>query len=294
MRVTPRIIAVLSAVLVACGGDGTGPGGGNAAFSATIGGSAWTAASATVAAQGSTNGTFVVVGGELGSAGTARTLSLILYNIDALGTYAIGVGPTARGGIGTVSGVGAAVSTPLSGAAGSVTISAVSATHIAGTFAFTAGTAPTTVQVTGGSFDLPVTSTGSIAVAPYAGNQVTGTIDGAAWNAATIVLVSPPSSGSVAMGASNDMYSINFTFSGWTGAGTYALGSGVSRTITVVKSGTTQSWGGSLAPGTGSLVITTATTTRFGGTFDVILPPSNGGGGASLHFVGTLDAGVQP
>lgn len=38
-----------------------------------------------------------------------------------------------------------------------------------------------------------------------------------------------------------------------------------------------------LAPGTGSLVIMTATTTRFGGIFDVILPPSNG----SLAMRGT-------
>ena len=282
--------SVLLVVLAGCGGDNTGPGGGgNAAFSATIDGTPWTASAASTHAGGSANGTFTITGAESGANPTA--LGITVFNIAGPGTYPLGVGGSVVGGTAAVTSGASAFLTPLSGSAGTVTISAVSATHITGTFAFTAGVAPSTRVVTGGSFDLPVVSTGSVTVPPYAGSRFTGTLGGAPWNAATVVVASPPSSGTLGAAVSNNAYQITMFVSGWTGVGTYALGTDAARYFSVTStSGALQSWG-SQATATGTVTVTSASASRVAGSFDATLGPVVGGGG-NLQLTGTFDFGI--
>ena len=292
-------VAAMLGLLTACGGDGgSGPNGGNASFTATIDGTAWTSAEASTNVTGSASGTFSIVGSEV-SGNSAKYLTLTLYNIGAPGTYPLGVSGTIAGGIAVVGTSGPSSSsftTPLSGDAGSVTITDVSSTHIAGTFSFVAGVAPTIRTVTQGSFDLPVTSSGSVAVPDYAGSRFTGTLNGAPWNAASVVMGSKPSSGTLGVGIGNLGYQINLIISGWTGAGTYLMNTGVSRQMTAIATdGSLKVWGGSGALTTGSFVVTSASASRVAGTYDVTLMPAGvGQAPGNLHFVGSFDFGIQP
>lgn len=291
--------AAMLGLLAACGGDGgSGPNGGNANFTATIDGTAWTSAEASTNVTGAASGTFSIVGSEV-SGNSAKYITMTLYNIGAPGTYPLGVSGTVPGGIAVVGTSGTSASfftTPLSGSAGSVTITDVSGTHIAGTFSFVAGVAPTTRTVTQGSFDLPVTSSGSVTVPDYAGSRFTGTLNGAPWNAATVVMVAKPSSGTLGVGISNLDYQINLIISGWTGAGTYTMNTGVSRQMTALATdGSLRFWGGTGALTSGTFTVTSASASRVAGTYDVTLMPAGvGQAPGNLHFVGSFDFGIQP
>ena len=287
--------AMVMGLLVSCGGDGgSGPNGGDANFTAKIDGSDFTASAATTAAQISGAGNFAIVGASGTSTGTSITL--VLYNIGAPGTYPLGVSGTVRGGLGTVGSSSSSLSTPLNGTAGSVTITQVSTTRIAGTFNFVAGVSPVTRTVTDGAFDLPVTGNGSITVPDYAGSRVDGTINGTPWNAAAVVMVAAPSSGTLAVGFSNLTYQMNLIISGWTGIGTYTLNTGVSRQMTVLATdGSLKVWGGSGTLSTGTFTVTNASATRISGNYDITLLPSGVGQAAgNLHLVGTFDIGIAP
>lgn len=284
------VLAVSCLLVSSCGGNNspTGPGGG-ANFQATVGGTAWQAQSA--AAGGGANGTFSITGVNASGAG----IGLVLYNLSAPGTYPLGVGGTVFGGTATLTEGAASWWTALTGAAGTVTITQVSSTRIAGTFSFTAvplsGGATGTRAVTAGSFDLAVTATGSIAVPANVGNRAGGMLGGQPWNAATVVMISAPASGVLSSGFSNDTHSINLTLSGFTGPGTYQLNTGVARYFGVVLTGTTTSWGGTQASNSGSVVITSVSASRVVGSYTATLQPGTGGAG-TLTITGTFDLGI--
>ncbi len=285
--------AIGLSLLAACGGDGgSGPDGGDADFSATIEGAEWTAASQSATAAAGPGGTFTIAGGSAES--SPRAIIMTLYNIGGPGTYPFGVGPTVAGGIGSVTTGSSSYTTPLSGAAGTVTISSLTSNRIAGTFEFTAGADPVFRHVTDGRFDLPFTASGSIAVPDYAGNLFSGTLNDAPWNAATVVMVAAPASGTLAVGISNLTYQITLILSGWTGTGSYDLGTGVSREMSAMAgSGSTGTWGGS-GLSTGTVTVTSASATRVSGSYDVTLMPAGAGATGNLHFVGTFSFGIQP
>ena len=261
----------------ACGGgDSTNPGPGNgSSFKATIDGASWT--SSTSAAAATTGGIFTLVGSQIGASVTSMSLSL--YSIGAPGTYPLGVTGSVAGGIATLTTSPSSWSTPLTGAAGSVTITAVSATRIAGTFNYSAtptlGASVTNTRVvTAGEFDLPVTGPATLVVPDGAGGKVNGTVAGVPFNAATVVSVTPPSSGTLTLAGGNNVYTLNFIVSGYAGANTYTLGTGAQRTIQVTNATTSKVWGGSNATTSGTVVITSATSTRIKGTFTATLQPS--------------------
>lgn len=287
----PRIVvSLLCLLLTACGGnDPTGPGG-SANFQATIGSAVWQAQTASAVAG--VNGTFTISGGSASGSG----LALVLYNMSAPGTYPLGVGGSVFGGSATVTEGVASWWTALSGAAGTVTISQVSATRIVGTFSFTAvplaGGATGTRQVSAGSFDLAVTTTGSITVPANVGNRAGGTLGGLPWNAATVVMVSAPASGLMTSGFSNDTHNINLILSGLAGAGTYQLNTGVARYFTVMLTGTATTWGGTQASNSGSVVLTSVTASRVVGTYNATLQPGVGNPGGPLTITGTFDLGI--
>ncbi len=295
-RTALRVVATTTllsgaGLLSGCGSDGgTEPvGGGGGTFRATIDGTQWTSAATTaIAANG---GIFTITGSQ----GTTA-MSFTLYSIGAPGTYPLGVGGTVAGGIATLTTAPSSWSTPLSGAAGTITISAVSATRIAGTFSYTAtpliGQAAAR-SVTAGSFDVPVTGPATLVVPESAGGKVTGTIGGNAFNAATVVSVSAPSSGTLTIAGSNTAYTVNLILSGYTGVGTYALGSGVARTLQVTSAPPQKVWGGSSGANVGTVIITSATASRIKGTFTATLQPSVvNPSEAPLTLSGTFELGV--
>lgn len=292
--------ALLLALILpaACGGGGTdnNPPGGNADFTAKIDGQSWTSVALSTQAVINNNGIFTIVGANAGS--NPLAMSITLFYIGAPGTYSLGVGGSVPGGLGVLTAGAAAWSTPLSGAAGTITITNVSNTRIAGTFAYTAtpflvGTAGNRV-VSEGQFDLPVTGTGSITVADNLGSKFGGTLGGNPWNAATVVTVSHPSSGTMTIGASNVDYSINLIVSGFTGPATYTLGTGVARQATVTRlTGGTVTWGGSNATSGGTVTVTSYTSTRVKGTYAITLQPGVVfPGPGTLTLTGNFDMGL--
>ena len=153
----------------------------------------------------------------------------------------------------------------------------------------------TTRAVTAGTFDIPVTNGPATLVVPdNAGSKVTGTAAGQAFNAATIVTVTAPTNGGIfTFGASNGQQSMNVILSNYTGVGTYTLGTGgVARTITLTNVlAPTGSWGGSAASTVGTMVITSATSSRIKGTLTATLQPIGSGVPTTLNV--SFEIGVQ-
>lgn len=289
-----RRLYVTSLVLVAACGGGGGPGNNNNAgnMSASIDGAGWSATSATSSANA--GGIFTITGVQVGS-GTSVTMTL--YSIGAPGTFPLGVGSTVAGGLASVVSGTSGWSTPLSGDAGSVTVTSVSPTRIVGSFTFTAAavTPPGSTGnrvVTQGRFDVPVTGPATLAVPDNAGGKVSGTFAGVSFNASSVASVSAPASGVLTFAGANTGQTLSVIVSGYTGVGTYALGGGVSRSIrltnTIAPAGT---WGGTNATTTGTVTVTSVTTTRIKGTFTATLQPVVGGGSA-VAVSGTFDLGI--
>lgn len=294
-RLPLLVRCALSLAAIACGGKSPTnppPPAGNSGLTATIDGASFAAPAGTASAIGAPNGTFSMAGGT--AAGTG--LAINAFNIGGPGTYPIGVGPTVPGAVASVTASGGAWSTALSGNAGTITFTTVSPTRIVGTFSFVAAsvtTATGTRTVTNGAFDLPVTSAGNIALAPNAGSKFSGTINGTAWNAATIVMGSRPASGTLGLSLSNTSYQLVLLLGGIAGPGTYPLGSAPQRTLLATQLGPSTNWGGPGSASTGSFVITSVTASRVAGTFDVSLPPSTlNPGTGTLRLVGTFDVGI--
>lgn len=155
MRTLMRVVT--SALFVAaagCGGDNTGPNGqANGDITAKIDGASFTSV-ATAAQRNTTNGgTIVAVSGA-----DSHGVGLGFGFVDAgVGTYAIGgltpTNATVLDGTGKVWTAGA------TGGSGTLTVTALDATHIAGTFAYSAvasaqSGATGTKAVTQGVFDV--------------------------------------------------------------------------------------------------------------------------------------------
>ena len=155
-----RRSTVLSAFVLlsplACGGSSptaAGPGTSTSGpMSATIEGVAW----ASPVPQGSyKNGIVAIAGLDLG---LTNSVSIAVALATAPGTYSLSYGNAnfANGGVAKPSGAGWTSGLP--GGTGSVTFTVLTATHVAGTFAFDAvpsGTTATgTLHVTNGKFDV--------------------------------------------------------------------------------------------------------------------------------------------
>ena len=295
-----RAVAVLAlAALAACGssGGGGGGGGGGSGMTATIDGQAFSATNYThVTVSASSPGTYVIVGSRIVSGTTAQSITLTLYNLSAPGTYPLGVTATNFGGLAIVGNGSTYYDTPLNGAAGTVTVTSLTSTAIAGTFSFVAAdtlNAASTTTVTGGSFNIPITGTPA-AVAPNQGSSVSATIGGSAWNAATAV-ASAPASGVYSFGGGTTTtggYTVDFVLSGVTGPGTYPLSNtGSSNVLSVQQLSPPDEWSSQLSnPPTGSVVITSLTSSRIQGTFSATLV--NGSGGAIAIAGGSFNVGL--
>ena len=289
MKLLSRAGLLVSLVLVACGGDGqpNDPGtGGDGSMSATIDGQAWTADADGVVVSGGTSATpagAITISGVKMSTGV--TVSLILAFVTGPDNYPLGVNVvTNPGGVGQVSQGANGWITPLSGSAGSVTITARTATRIAGTFFFTGsglpGMNPATKTVTNGTFDVTPAS-GSLPPLPtHFGSKVVAVIDGVPWNAATVVALTP-GPGTIGVSASSTDYSLNLTPLTSVASGmSYGIPSQVS--LLVVRGA--DSWTGGNGADVGSVTFTLLTASRARATFSGTLPKS--GGGSPLVITG--------
>lgn len=145
-----RAVLVAFVFLVACGGgdgpSGPGDGSGEGTFGATVNGQAWSADPrfVTVTAGGTAQpGSLILSGTDFQSSTSYRTLLLTLSFLEGPGTYPLGVNVgTTGGGVGQVVVVNGGSTqswlTPLSGNAGTVTITSLTGSRVVGTFSYTA------------------------------------------------------------------------------------------------------------------------------------------------------------
>jgi hypothetical protein len=306
--------ALACASAIACGGD-SGPAGPAAAgsFTATIDGDAW-ASDAQYLAGGVTvvgPGVYTMAGSRATSPSSALTVTLTLYNIDRPGTYPIGVSPSVVGALAIVAEPTNGWASPLSGAAGTITITTLTESRMAGTFTFTAtpvsGGATGSRVVTDGKFDLPIrTANGIPPLPPSAGSRMNAAMGGVAWNAATVATAK--TSNAFIVTASNTDYTMSFSLASVTGAGTYPISITTPiRTIQVGgpagATGDHCCWGGGVVighdgtistPDEGTVTITSFTDTRVVGTFTATLAPTAGTQASTPLVItnGAFDVGI--
>jgi len=278
------------------------PPGGNATYTASVDGQAWASAASLTSVTAALSGTYIISGSVLAGAST-RAITLNLMNIPGPGTYPLGTGAGVSGGSAIYAeNVGGWI-TPLSGEAGTLTITTLTATRIAGTFSFTAvasaGSATGTRSVTNGAFDLAITSGTTTPVPEKSRMVLKATIGGQSYNASTIVSTGSPGTIFV-FGGNNTRHSINIAMSNIPGPGSYALGGGVLSSVQVGAppgepvTGPLCCWNGNFAGSTGSVTVTSITATRMTGTFDFILQPGGSGAATAPLTVanGTFDVGL--
>jgi len=308
------IRAAVAAGIAACGGS-TGPtsvASGGGSFSASIDGSAWTADAATAEARHAQPGKYVLSGTKV--TGTSSLgLEIDLYNISGPGTYPLGVGDKVFGGVGWV--VAAQPPTywltPNNGASGTVTVTALTSTRIAGSFSYTApaytiiGNATGTRSVTSGSFDLPIKVTGTVgALATNAGGKMSAVIGGAPWNAANVNLTT---GGALKISGDNSNYLVGINLTSVTGPGSYTLAMSPLRVLTVGGPSTNPTginccWGGfvTVVDTVATLAdVGTVNITQFGngrvvGTFGAVLAgiPNTTAKGQLVIANGSFDIGI--
>lgn len=299
-RTTPRLLSVLPvlpvltalSVLSACGGgDPAGPDGGSGSFSATIDGQAWVAQPAYINPGGMSQqapGHFPAYGARLDGGNTLTGITLNLTFITGPGTYPLGTAGAVAGGIASLN-VGSAVwQTPLTGDAGTVTISSIGNGRVAGTFAFTAvpslgGGATGTKQVTNGQFNVALGSSGGLQVAPASQvGTASVTLGGTPWKAAT--LTAGNNQGALTIIFGNQNHTISLSMGPYNGAGTYPLSYAPFHRIMITPGSVATApccWGGrsTLVGGqqvlsdVGTITVTSATGGRVRGTFTATLAP---------------------
>jgi hypothetical protein len=280
----PSLLALLL-LLAACGGssagpdDGGGGGGGGAGtnrLTATIDGQAFVASQVQANPVSTVPGSLAFQGTQVVGS-VARSMAIYLAFIPGPGTYPLGmnIGTSPGGTVTVVSGTNG-FTTPLSGAAGTITITTLTSTRVAGTFSYVAtatlGTATTTV--TNGVFDVPLSTGYVVPTADLAGSTMTATINGTPQVMATLTGIGGGASTRV-LGGMNLDYSISITVGPITApeSGPLTGFTVPTRRVTVTRVGTAQSWGGT-GNDTGTLTITSISATRIAGTFSGTLAPN--------------------
>lgn len=308
MRIVSRLRgpAALVAVLltVACSLDVAGPSRGNTnlrtpTISARLDTVAWSDAASVVvtSAASTTAGSFSIVADGRIADGTFVRLTLSMFNIRGAGEYPIGVGQSVAGASAVIAASSGGVwSTPLSGVAGTLVLTEVTATRIRGTFTMSLAPqnslAGTTLSVTGGQFDLPVAGAGAAGVLPEnAGSKVSARLGSASFNGA-VVTRTLAGDGLLIQG-STDTQALLIDLEAITAPGTYALSDGTPRRFIGVTSrrASTQEWSSGGAGSSGSVTITRITASRITGTFTATLAPSAGTTGTLSVTNGVFDVG---
>jgi hypothetical protein len=304
-RLTRSAAVGAGALLLALAGCGeednpAGPGAATGPMTATIDGVAWASDAATALAQAPSTlpGMFIVQGSRFES-NVVVLIQMTFYNVDGPGTYPLGTASTVDGGIAMLVDGGDGWNTPLSGAAGTVTITDLTPTRIAGTFAFTAGAAAGNATgnrvVTDGAFDLALDTGGSLPPLPAnAGGHARATIGGTAWNAAGGSALHY--GGNLVLAMTSEHMSVTISLGSVSAPGTYALSETAPlRTITAggPGGGADCCWG-THSGASGSVTVTGLSATRVVGTFEATLMPTPTTAATAPLVVagGTFDLGL--
>ena len=310
------LAAAISFAASGCGGSSTtGPGSGHARYymTANIDGAAWEEDAANASAVGAVwagPGLYTITGY---STAAATTIAITLNTIRGPDSYPLGVNIGVPGGTAQVTNTSSGWTTRLSGAAGTMTITLLTQTEIAGTFSFVANgllnaPATSTKNITSGTFDLPIKALGAIGPIPAnAGNVITGTIAGQAFNMATITASTSATRGAqgqtigttLIFGGGTDTQGIGAAVSGITGPGSYALGPGsaangfnaTTMNASLTNGTAIQAWNSSDAASTGTVTISTFGPSRIKGSFTANLGPGIGTS-ARIAITGTFDLGM--
>jgi hypothetical protein len=300
-----------SAILAstACGSDGgtagiDGSNSGGTHITAKIDGAAWGGGASSFATAVQAQAGAYVISATQTSSTQSITMTISLANIRGPGTYPLGVGPQVPGGSVILATATNGWTSPMSGADGSITITSLSATQIAGTFNFVVSGSAGTRTVTDGDFNVPITTIGTVGALPdNAGSTFSVTLGGAAWNAAfvqgNVTQSSQQGVGStLTIATTNSTRGVGFLLTGVTGPGTYTLGNTgtVTRQLSVtnVTNSLSNMWSSIGAGASGSVVITSMTASRIKGTFSATLVPSPGSSTTGNLVVtnGAFDVGL--
>lgn len=313
MRSLRFAIASIALLFVsACGGgsdattDPTGgnqnPGGtnGSSQMTATIDGKAWTSGTSIALQSDPVGGRYLITGIELG---TNTSIVLSIGDFAAPGTFPLGVdGITVAGGFGGVTNLsGQTWNTPFSGSAGTITITALTAKHIAGTFSFTASLtsngATGTRTVTNGVFDIPFKSDANVHALPDSiGSKMTATLNGQAWNAA--IASGQTSNGFISLSGITDKQTLLITIAAPATTGTFPMAYTSPNFIWAIDPNATKPAGAQCCWGVtgdaGTITYTTVTKTRTKGTFSITLSPQPGTAAKAPLTItgGTFDFGM--
>jgi hypothetical protein len=296
-----------------CGpGSGTDDGGsGGGPFTAKVDGAAWAAdpigmyAMAVASSPGC-----LIVGGTQNGNGTVVSLSLTLYNLKDTGTYALGTGLSAYGGMGQVgeaeadgTGKGDTWITPGTGLDGEFRVTRLTANHITADFRYATVPGKNNTRsgdraVTEGHLDMDFTGTLSPVLDKH-GGRLTATLNGKPYNAADIYasLVDLNGNAGVTLTTANSVNGVSLSLAGITAPGAYAVvwRQPTPRAIIVGRNGGTAEtccWG---AEGdSAEVVITSLTPTRVKGTFRGSLVPQAGKPATAKLIVteGAFDVGI--
>ncbi|MCL4865550.1 MAG: hypothetical protein KJZ47_06620 [Gemmatimonadales bacterium] len=278
---------------MACGGGGnTGPSGGGAGtMSASIDGAAWVAEAQFLQpiTQQQKQGHIPLYGAKFLSTTSSQGIQLNLVGIPGPGTYPLGTSGGVSGGIASVFEGTSIWQTPLSGAAGSVTVSVLTPTRAAGTFQFTAAgiSASGTRTVTNGKFDFPIQAPANLPpMAQSDTGSMTATLGGSPWFGASGG-GGAPSAGTLLAIFINESSTIAVQVAPYTGPGTYTIGGSTAnlgnaiRVTQGTKAGLPCCWGGKtqlvggqvVSLDAGTITITSASASRIRGTFSGTLAP---------------------
>jgi hypothetical protein len=197
--------------------------------------------------------------------------------------------------------LGQAWSTPFSGAAGTITLTTLTATQIVGTFSFSAdsliGNAHGTKVVTEGQFNMLLGGTLGTIPDQY-GSRLSGTFGGNAFNGATVVVTLL--SNTLVIAANNTNYSLGIGKTSFAGVGTYDVGTDPGDVIVTMQGPAANPTGPvnccwSTGVGTtGTLTVTSLTATRIKGSVSATLTPNPGTtASAPLDVSATFDIGIQ-
>ena len=307
----PVVALFLTLSLAACGGDkGTGGdgGGGSGPISARIDGKAWASGEAMAKCQAMPLPGGLLIQGAQATSSSGTAVVITLYNIKGPGTYALGVGTTAFGGILAMTiadGKGGSktwVST-MDGLSGSITFTKVGADGVAGTFSATlepgSDTDGSGIEITDGKFDLPLTGT-LVPVPDNAGSRVVAKLNGEPFNAVGVTSLTATQlrGQGLQFSALSSGRSISMTLMDVEEAGTYSLkDASPVRTLAVVFSSaaSTGSWGPTgVRQDSGVVVVTSLTATRAIGTFSATLSPQTGASATEPMVItdGEFDIGL--
>lgn len=222
-----------------------------------------------------------------------EAISIQLYNIPGTGTYPLGMNATGFGGTGLFSTTGAGWSTPINGRSGSITITTLTDTRIAGTFHFDAdpitGSSTGTKEVTDGEFDMLMQTAGAWTPPdPWDGNRLNGRIGSDTVIGATMAVIF---NGGTLLFNANDLASVmTITVGNLTTTGSFSFqdAAPIRRIQYSDPNGTFVYLTDSTSAG--NVTVSTLNANRIAGSFTATLKRLGAAG--TIDVSGTFDVGV--